>query len=92
MQNILDFIEQEHNHNNMALDKTSWKLQNDPDTPLQDDGHSCGYLAILTAECVALDKPFNHSQKDVPDIRQKIRILLITEGLDDPYIYDIECS
>ena len=92
MQNILDFIEQEHNHNNMALDKTSWKLQNDPDTPLQEDGSSCGYLAILTAECVALDKPFNHSQNDVPHIRQKIRVLLITEGLDDPYIYDIERS
>ena len=92
MHNILAFIEEEHNHNNMAFNKESWNLKNDPNTPLQDDKHSCGYLAILNAECVALQKPLNHSQQDVPDIRNKIRILLISEGLDDPYIYDIERS
>ena len=54
MHNILAFIEEEHNHNNMAFNKESWNLKNDPNTPLQDDKHSCGYLAILNAECVAL--------------------------------------
>lgn len=90
MQKILDFIEEEHSYSNIPFERTAWKLYSHQDLPLQKDGSACGIFVILNAECVALDKPFHHSQDNIPDVRKKIQILLVSEGLEDPYVYDIE--
>ena len=77
---ILDFIEEEHSYSQIPFERASWKLVSHQDSPLQKDGSACGIFAILNAECVALGKSFNHGQDNVPDVRKKIQILLISEG------------
>ena len=90
MELILDFIEDEHDFSGLPFQRDAWKQVAHKNSPLQPDGFSCGIYAILNGECLALGKPFNHSQEDVPVVRKKLQVLLISEGLEDPYVYDID--
>ena len=89
MKSILDFLQQEHEFADLQFDCSSWKMQNVTDTPTQTDGCSCGPMMLLTAESVGLSKPFSFTQNDVMQIRKKIQYILISEAIQDPYIYNI---
>ena len=47
-------------------------------------------MTILTAECVGLQRQLNFSQQDCEEIRKKIQFVLISESLEDPFVYDIQ--
>ena len=86
---ILLFIEELHIDSALDFDKNSWQLESHFDMPMQMDGSSCGVLTILSAECLALNRPVNFSMASVTETRRKIRLILATEALIDPYIHDI---
>ena len=92
IQIITDFMEKEHEHSNIDFERSSWQLHSRQDIPLQTDGSSCGFLTIQNAECIALEKPLSHNQADVINIRKKIQYILVSEAVEDQYVYDIQRS
>lgn len=89
---ILQFIEDLHMQSGLNFDKKSWELKSHFHMPKQTDNNSCGILTILSAECLALNRPADFSMALVTEARRKIRLILATEALLDPYIHDLDDS
>ena len=83
MEEILDFLQEEHQYSASNFDRSSWNLESIAYAPLQSDGSSCGPMVILTAESIALEKPILHTQDDVRNARKQMQYILITEAIED---------
>ncbi|XP_059201302.1 sentrin-specific protease 5-like [Centropristis striata] len=70
--NILKYLMREAKEKKQAAFESGWAVSFDEIIPQQTNEHDCGVFVLEYSRCLALAKPLQFSQKDIPKIRKRI--------------------
>lgn len=79
---LLNYLVEEHKDKKKAeYDVSKWKLENVKNIPQQMNGSDCGMFSCTFAEFLTRDAKLNFSQEDMPYLRRKMVVEIITGKL-----------
>ncbi|XP_038139470.1 sentrin-specific protease 5-like isoform X2 [Cyprinodon tularosa] len=70
--NILKYLMSEAREKKQAAFEDGWTLSIDENIPQQTNENDCGVFVLEYSRCLALSRPFQFSQQDIPKIRKRI--------------------
>ncbi|TMS09708.1 Sentrin-specific protease 5 [Larimichthys crocea] len=70
--NILKYLMTEAKEKKQTAFESGWALSFDEKSPQQTNENDCGVFVLEYSRCLALEKPLQFSQKDIPKIRKRI--------------------
>lgn len=70
--NILKYLMTEAKEKKQTAFESGWAVSFDEITPQQTNENDCGVFVLEYSRCLALAKPLQFSQKDIPKIRKRI--------------------
>lgn len=70
--NILKYLMTEAKEKNQTEFESGWVVSFDEEVPQQTNENDCGVFVLEYSRCLALAKPLQFSQKDIPNIRKRI--------------------
>nr|XP_046265313.1 sentrin-specific protease 5-like [Scatophagus argus] len=70
--NILKYLMTEAKEKNQTAFENGWAVSFDEKIPQQTNENDCGVFVLEYSRCLALGKPLQFSQKDIPKIRKRI--------------------
>ena len=80
--NMRAWLTMEAEKGEIELNLDEWtNYDEDASIPRQENMHDCGVFAMFFLSCLALGKPFNFSQADMPVLRKRIAFEILTEKL-----------
>uniref|UniRef100_A0A1A8S2Q8 SUMO1/sentrin specific peptidase 5 n=1 Tax=Nothobranchius rachovii TaxID=451742 RepID=A0A1A8S2Q8_9TELE len=72
VRNIVKYLMTEAKEKKQPAFEDGWKLACDEEIPQQTNENDCGVFVLEYSRCLALSRPFQFSQKDIPKIRKRI--------------------
>ncbi|KAM6989945.1 uncharacterized protein LKV04_009518 isoform 2-T2 [Tautogolabrus adspersus] len=82
--NILKYLMTEAKEKNQTHFENGWAISFDEIVPQQTNENDCGVFVLEYSRCLALAKPLQFSQKDIPKIRKRIYKELCECKLHEP--------
>ncbi|XP_060900163.1 uncharacterized protein LOC132978846 isoform X1 [Labrus mixtus] len=82
--NILKYLMTEAKEKNQTDFENGWAISFDEIVPQQTNENDCGVFVLEYSRCLALAKPLQFSQKDIPKIRKRIYKELCECRLHEP--------
>ncbi|XP_047223864.1 sentrin-specific protease 5-like [Girardinichthys multiradiatus] len=70
--NILKYLMSEAKEKKQAAFEDGWTVSSDENIPQQANENDCGVFVLEYSRCLALSRPFQFSQQDIPKIRKRI--------------------
>ncbi|KAM3603949.1 uncharacterized protein V6R79_004490 [Siganus canaliculatus] len=70
--NILKYLMREAKEKKKMAFESDWVVSFNQEIPQQTNENDCGVFVLEYSRCLALEKPFQFSQKDIPNIRRRI--------------------
>ncbi|XP_007554936.1 sentrin-specific protease 5-like [Poecilia formosa] len=70
--NILKYLMSEAKEKKQASFQDGWTVSFVEEIPQQTNENDCGVFVLEYSRCLALSRPFQFSQKDIPNIRKRI--------------------
>ncbi|XP_037537538.1 sentrin-specific protease 5 isoform X2 [Nematolebias whitei] len=70
--NILKYLMTEAKEKKQTAFESGWTISCDEKVPQQTNENDCGVFVLEYSRCLALSRPFQFSQKDIPKIRKRI--------------------
>ncbi|KAK2822113.1 hypothetical protein Q5P01_022178 [Channa striata] len=70
--NILKYLVAEAKQKQQSAFENGWTVSFDEEIPQQTNENDCGVFVLEYSRCLALSKPLQFSQKDIPKIRKRI--------------------
>ncbi|KAM6918275.1 sentrin-specific protease 5-like [Xenentodon cancila] len=70
--NILKYLMTEAKEKQQAAFQDGWTVSFDEEVPQQTNENDCGVFVLEYSRCLALSRPFQFSQRDIPKIRKRI--------------------
>ncbi|XP_041848184.1 sentrin-specific protease 5-like isoform X2 [Melanotaenia boesemani] len=70
--NILKYLMTEAKQKQQSAFEDGWTVSYDEKIPQQTNENDCGVFVLEYSRCLALSRPFQFSQKDIPKIRTRI--------------------
>ncbi|MED6242356.1 hypothetical protein ATANTOWER_003544 [Ataeniobius toweri] len=70
--NILKYLMSEAKEKKLAAFEDGWTVSSDENIPQQANENDCGVFVLEYSRCLALSRPFQFSQQDIPKIRKRI--------------------
>ncbi|KAF3699089.1 Sentrin-specific protease 5 [Channa argus] len=70
--NILKYLVTEAKQKQQTAFENGWTVSFDEEIPQQTNENDCGVFVLEYSRCLALSKPLQFSQKDIPKIRKRI--------------------
>ncbi|XP_069366764.1 sentrin-specific protease 5-like isoform X2 [Paralichthys olivaceus] len=71
-QNILKYLMAEAKEKQQTAFENGWTVSFDENVPQQTNENDCGVFVLEYSRCLALTKPLQFSQEDIPKIRKRI--------------------
>lgn len=79
---LLNYLVEEHKDKKKSTyDVSEWKLENVRNIPQQMNGSDCGMFACTFAEFLTRDAKLNFNQEDMPYLRRKMVVEIMTSKL-----------
>lgn len=82
--NILKYLMTEAKEKKQTAFESGWDMSYDEKIPQQTNENDCGVFVLEYSRCLALGKPLQFSQKDIPKIRKRIYKELCDCTLHEP--------
>uniref|UniRef100_A0A1A7W8N0 SUMO1/sentrin specific peptidase 5 n=1 Tax=Iconisemion striatum TaxID=60296 RepID=A0A1A7W8N0_9TELE len=70
--NMLKYLMTEAKEKKQPAFEDGWTVSYDEEIPQQTNENDCGVFVLEYSRCLALSRPFQFSQKDIPNIRKRI--------------------
>ncbi|XP_061587257.1 sentrin-specific protease 5-like isoform X2 [Cololabis saira] len=82
--NILKYLMTEAKEKQQTAFQDGWSVSFDEEVPQQSNENDCGVFVLEYSRCLALSRPFQFSQTDIPKIRKRIYKELCDRKLHEP--------